>query len=52
MKELNTTEIEHVSGGDLITGLGITMGFFGSINGFASFGRGLGAGIYDSIHRR
>lgn len=51
MKELSITEIDMVSGGDAATAISLALGFVGSFNALTEFGAGLGAGLYDSMHR-
>lgn len=51
MKELNVIEIETVSGGNPVAAIGIALGFAGAFNALTEFGAGLGAGLYDGLHK-
>lgn len=51
MKELSTNEIDMVDGGDAAVAIGLALGFIGAYNALTEFGAGLGAGLYDSMHK-
>lgn len=52
MKEINSKEIDMVAGGNAAVAIGIGLGFAGAFNALTSFGAGLGAGLYDAIHKQ
>lgn len=49
--ELNTQDIDMVNGGGFWAGIGIAAAYMAVIDYSIDFGRGLGHGLYDGIHR-
>ncbi|WP_395342226.1 hypothetical protein PN836_000430 [Ningiella sp. W23] len=52
MKEICSNKLETVTGGSAALAFTLLTGYLGSFNELTEFGSGLGAGIYDALHKK